>query len=93
MLTLYDPSLFYKKNHSIIVILVYVKDLIVAGTDVCEIQNIKFQLDIVFSIEDLGNLRYFLGLKIARSKLEIFITQRKYTLNLLEYLWVYLQTN
>lgn len=35
-------------------------------------------------VKDHGNLTYFLGLEVARSKKEIFISQRKYLLHILD---------
>jgi len=40
-------------------------------------------LDKTFKIQDLGDLRYFLGLEVARSKKGIMMNLRKYTLELL----------
>ena len=40
-------------------------------------------LDQTFKIKDLGNLKYFLGLEIARSSAGIHLCQRKYTLDIL----------
>lgn len=37
-----------------------------------------------FELKDLGELRYFLGMEFARIKREIFVSQRKYILDLLE---------
>ncbi|KAL5739625.1 hypothetical protein ACOSQ2_028805 [Xanthoceras sorbifolium] len=37
-----------------------------------------------FEIKDLGTLKYFLGMKIARSKAGISVSQRKYVLDLLK---------
>ena len=37
-----------------------------------------------FEIKDLGNLKYFLGREVARSREGIFVSQRKYTIDLLK---------
>ena len=46
--------------------------------------NLKHYLDKEFEIKDLGSLRYFFWIEVARSKKGIFISQRKYILHLLE---------
>lgn len=35
-------------------------------------------------IKDPGSLRYFLGIEVSRSKKGIFISQRKYTLEIMK---------
>nr|KYP49741.1 Retrovirus-related Pol polyprotein from transposon TNT 1-94 [Cajanus cajan] len=63
-----DYSLFTKKTPSgFTAILVYVDDLVLAGSDISEIQQIKALLHTKFNIKDLGELKYFLGFEIARS--------------------------
>ncbi|GAU45704.1 hypothetical protein TSUD_86800 [Trifolium subterraneum] len=80
-----DYSLFTKKCSSdFTAILVYVDDIIVAGTSMTEIQRIKSILDTNFKIKDLGILKYFLGLEVAHAKEGITICQRKYCLDLLK---------
>ena len=37
-----------------------------------------------FHTKDLGELKYFLGIEVSRSKKGMFLSQRKYVLDLLE---------
>lgn len=79
-----DHSLFTKKgNRGIVVLLVYVDDIIVTGSDSQGIAEIKQQLSQAFHTKDLGPLRYFLGIEVARNKDDIFLSQRKYILDIL----------
>jgi hypothetical protein len=79
-----DYSLFTKKtSRGFTAILVYVDDLVLGGTDIEEINQLKSMLDQKFSIKDLGQLKYFLGFDVARTKAGIALCQRKYTLDLL----------
>ncbi|CAL1383663.1 unnamed protein product [Linum trigynum] len=80
-----DHSLLYKATKSSYTcILVYVDDLVIGGTDLQEITSLKQSLHNAFSIKDLGPLKFFLSIKVARSKQGIHISQRKYTLEILE---------
>jgi Reverse transcriptase (RNA-dependent DNA polymerase) len=49
-----------------------------------EIRNVKRKLNERFDIKDLGILKYFLGIEITYSPKGIFISQRKYILDLLK---------
>ena len=62
----------------------YVDDIIVTGNDVGEIESIKSKLSLDFEMKDLGNLRYFLKIEIARNKNGILVSQIKYVLDLLK---------
>ncbi|KAB2603841.1 hypothetical protein D8674_040043 [Pyrus ussuriensis x Pyrus communis] len=58
--------------------------MIIAGNDEEAISRLKKFLSGCFRIKDLGPLKYFLGVEVARSKAGISICQRKYTLDILE---------
>ena len=79
-----DYSVFTRvKGCSIIIILVYVDDLLIASNDVDAMNSFKQFLDNKFKLKDLGTLKYFLGLEVARTTKGISLCQRKYTLDLL----------
>ena len=65
------------------VILVYVDDVLLSGNNEDEIKRIKQGLDQTFTIKDLGLMKYFLSLEIARTKDGILLNQRKYILDIL----------
>lgn len=46
-----------------------------------EIKYLKENLERAFEVKDLGPLRYFLGIEIARSSKGIVLSQRKYVLD------------
>jgi RecJ-like exonuclease len=64
-------------------VLVYVDDIIITENNLEEINRVKMQLKEKFDIKDLRLLKYFLGIENAHSTKGIFISQRKYTLDLL----------
>ncbi|XP_019055514.1 PREDICTED: uncharacterized protein LOC109115705 [Nelumbo nucifera] len=65
-------------------LIVYVDDIIITGDWNSKIQRLKRFLATQFEVKDLGPLRYFLGIEVDRSNQGIFISQRKYVLNLLK---------
>ncbi|XP_022861718.1 uncharacterized protein LOC111382079 [Olea europaea var. sylvestris] len=80
-----DYSLFTKgSGNTFIALLVYVDDILITGCNQLEITSFKSLLHSQFKLKDLGNLKYFLGLEITRSKKGIFFITKKYALQLLE---------
>lgn len=80
-----EYSLFLKhSNSSVLVVLVYVDDLLICGSSLGDIDDLKFMLSSTFNMKDLGPLRYFLGVKIDRTEAGFLISQQKYVLDLLK---------
>lgn len=79
-----DHSVFYKQSEAgIILLVVYVDDIVITGSDTTGISSLKSFLHTQFHTKDLGMLKYFLGVEVTRSKTGIFLSQRKYVLDLL----------
>jgi hypothetical protein len=57
--------------------------MIITGDDTEEICKLQKQLAMDFEMKNLGGLKYFLGIEVARSRRGIFLSQRKYVLDLL----------
>ncbi|KAL5552438.1 hypothetical protein UlMin_002614 [Ulmus minor] len=77
-------SLFIKKSgNTFLALLVYVDDVIIASNCVKDVHDLKYTLERKFKLKDLGNLRFFLRLEVARTNKGILIAQRHYALQLL----------
>ncbi|GKC69852.1 putative RNA-directed DNA polymerase, partial [Tanacetum coccineum] len=79
-----DHSLFTKTvNNIFVALLVYVDDIVITGNDENEINKFKQFLSSKCQIKDLGLLKYFLGIKVIKQGDDIYLSQRKYCLELL----------
>ena len=79
-----DHFVFYRNSQAgIILLVVYVDDIIITRDDMAGISSLKYFLHGQFHTKDLGMLKYFLGVELMRSKRGIFLSQRKYVLDLL----------
>ncbi|KAG8501162.1 hypothetical protein CXB51_003279 [Gossypium anomalum] len=80
-----DSSLFIRQTGTqFLYVLVYVDDIIVMGTDSGEIEDFVKALHDTFSLKDLGQLSYFLGIQVTRTSHGFFLSQKKYILDLLQ---------
>eukprot|EP00253_Pinus_taeda_P006979 PITA_06979 len=64
-----------KEGKSLIILVLYVDDLILTGSDPNLINHVKSSLKKKFEMTNLGHLHYFLGLQVLQSKEGIFLSQ------------------
>jgi hypothetical protein len=79
-----NPNVYTKKVGSHIIILVlYVDDLILTGTDSKFLNHVKTNLKKKFEMTGLDFFHYFFGLQVLQKNEGIFLSQSKYTYELL----------
>ncbi|CAL8138863.1 unnamed protein product [Prunus armeniaca] len=79
-----DHTLFLKCDEGkLTTLIVYVNDIIIIGNDTKKKLKLQKYLSQEFEMKDLGDLKHFLGIEVARSKTSIFLSQRKYVMDLL----------
>lgn len=82
--SLADTSLFlYRRDHDCLLVLVYVDDMILTGSNSDLIQDLIRFLSTKFSVKDLGPLTYFLGVEIVWCRDGLLLSQQKYIVDLL----------
>lgn len=80
----HDHSVFTKQpGDNVVMILVYIDDLLITGNSQSLIEDAQKTLHNGFTVKDLGQLRYFLGIEILRLDKGILLNQRNFTLVLL----------
>jgi hypothetical protein len=79
-----DTSLFiYNQRGVQIFMLVYVDDIVIAGSTAAVVDGLVRSLSNTFPIKDLGTLEYFLGLEVSYNSGGMTLVQRKYAIDLL----------
>ena len=80
-----DYCLFYKVSTSKtkLYILSWVDDLVIAGNDSTEIEELKSAFESKFKMDDRGELKWFLGMRIERKVDGITLDQELYAANIL----------
>ena len=80
-----DHSVFHHHTSSgqCIHLIVYVDDIVITDSDHDDIRKLKHLFN-HFQTKDLGKLKYFMRIEIARSNSGVVMSQRKYDLDIFE---------
>ncbi|KAM1582752.1 hypothetical protein ACFX14_030431 [Malus domestica] len=79
-----DHTLFLKRrNGKLTALIVYINDMVVTRNDPKERAALQRYLSTEFEMKDLGSLKYFLGIEVSRSNSGIYLSLRKYIIDLL----------
>ncbi|GJR13864.1 ribonuclease H-like domain-containing protein [Tanacetum coccineum] len=80
-----DSSLFiYTQGSQVAYLLIYADDIILTTSFSVLLRQIIDSLHKEFDMTDLGALNYFLGISVVRHSTGLFLSQKKYALQLLE---------
>lgn len=83
--SLADPSLFiFHSNHGSLILLLYVDDMLVTGSNPTLISKFIKLLSGEFTIKDLGPIHHFLGMEIRTTPDGLHLSQSHYALTILE---------
>ncbi|GFS33516.1 hypothetical protein Acr_00g0028940 [Actinidia rufa] len=84
----FDHCVYFHKQHdgSMIYLLLYVDDMLIASMSKVEIYRLKSQLSQEFEIKDLGEAKIILGMEIKRDKVKgiVWLTQTQYLKKVLQ---------
>jgi hypothetical protein len=80
-----DTSLFiFYRHFETIYLLLYVDDIVITASSTKLLQWIISALQQEFSMKDLGQLHHFLGICVQHQPTGIFLSQRQYTMEIIE---------
>ncbi|GJX45110.1 ribonuclease H-like domain-containing protein [Tanacetum coccineum] len=78
------PHCLSRQDSQVAYLLIYVDDIILTASCPALLQQIIGSLNNEFDMTDLGALNYFLGISADRTPTGLFLSQKKYALQLLE---------
>lgn len=81
-----DYCLYIKMTKDVIIyVIIFVDDILISGSSIKEIENLKLNLNKCFKMKDLGLLSYFLGISVEQDIKNgtIVLSQKQYLENVL----------
>ena len=80
-----DPCLYMSTEGEMFLIAIYVNDILLAGKSIERLNAVKQALSQQFQVKDMGELHYFLGVKVVQDHKagSVWIGQQSYTENIL----------
>lgn len=70
-----DPSMFiWRSSSEIVILLLYVDDIIFTGSSLAVLRSFLSRLSSEFSMKDLGDINYFLGIEACRTPQHLLLT-------------------
>ena len=79
----------YHPQGKTMVLLLYVDDIILTGSDPEQCKHLMAALSSQFSMKDLGHPHYFLGIQVDTTENGLFLSQKKYTEDILHTAGIY----
>ena len=81
-----DPCLYIASEGELFLIAVYVDDIVIAGSSDVRMKEVKQALSQKFQVKDLGELHYFLGVKVIQNQKNrtVWIGQQAYAEDILK---------
>ncbi|KAK9093200.1 hypothetical protein Syun_028111 [Stephania yunnanensis] len=80
-----DVKFFFQMTESsVLMLLVYVDDILITGSNPLLIQQLITWLNSKFSLKSLGDVDFFLGFEVHRDSTGLYLSQHKYILDLLK---------
>ena len=80
-----EYTLFTKSKEvgKLLIVSIYVDDVIYTGNDKELMNDFKGSMKEEFDMTDLGKMKFFLGVEVTQNEEGIYISQRKYALEIL----------
>lgn len=81
-----DPCVYtgHTKSGQLMIVVIYVDDILVMTQNPAEIDQFGSKLGSIFEVKDAGDLKHCLGIDFTRCEEGIFISQKRYIIDILQ---------